>query len=479
MRLPQSRQTSKQDQELAMGVGSPVWLLTVALMARPLHALCNCRGELRPYILGGACKKGSWEEKYALEMFGLLDCPGCCIPTQTIEKAKKVHKCFGPRTLSLDVQTASAEKKSIAWQMQVRLQGQQGNWTALEDKIDHANKRLNNAKEELKMAKSKRLPDNLRYKATERMLDLESTVMSLELQRTSNVAGLAFDVPTARARPTVLGGVTTGASDKARQDGLSGGDVDVIMFMTGGPHDSPAKIKKLMRCYPNVKILFHLSDEFCRFPDFWEVYPKFKLVLRQYACWSKYKAHYTKNKNVKVIPLGYGAGQIPRGESSVSIAKNRLADLEVNRRPRKWSWAFAGTMKQDRKEALDTLDDVTPHPPKTHWPTEEIHALYGDANFVINGRGNANLDCFRIYEAAIEGAIPIVVSSKLGEIDADFAHFANRIPFVNASTWSEARVLVKSMLKNPETVRSRQRLMLQWWLAEMDGIKMSVSIAMG
>ena len=39
--------------------------------------------------------------------------------------------------------------------------------------------------------------------------------------------------------------------------------------------------------------------------------------------------------------------------------------------------------------------------------------------------------------------------------------------------------LVKSMLKNPETVRSRQRLMLQWWLAEMDGIKMSVSIAMG
>lgn len=132
---------------------------------------------------------------------------------------------------------------------------------------------------------------------------------------------------------------------------------------------------RLTSCYPNVKILFHLSDEHCRFPDFWEVYPKFKLVLRQYACWSKYEAHYAKNKNVKSIPLGYGAGQIPRGESSVSIAENRLADLEANRRPRKWSWAFAGTMKQDRKEALDTLDDVTPHPPKTNWPTEEIHTL--------------------------------------------------------------------------------------------------------
>lgn len=97
------------------------------------------------YLTGGACRKGSWEEKYTLEMFGLLDCPGCCIPTQTIEKAKKVHKCFGPRTLSLDAQTASAEEKSIAGQMQVKLQGQQGNWTALEDRIDHANKRARRA----------------------------------------------------------------------------------------------------------------------------------------------------------------------------------------------------------------------------------------------------------------------------------------------------------------------------------------------
>lgn len=117
---------------------------------------------------------------------------------------------------------------------------------------------LNNAKEELEMIKSTHLPDNIRYQATERMLDFESTVMSLELQRTSNVARLAFDVPTARAQPTVLGGVTTGAttgseelhstlvmaSDKARQDGLSGGDIDVIIFMTGGPHDSSAKIKE-------------------------------------------------------------------------------------------------------------------------------------------------------------------------------------------------------------------------------------------
>ena len=57
---PQSRQTSKQDQELTMGFGSPVWPLAVALMAmaRPLHALCNCHGELRPYILGERRRHG-------------------------------------------------------------------------------------------------------------------------------------------------------------------------------------------------------------------------------------------------------------------------------------------------------------------------------------------------------------------------------------------------------------------------------------
>ena len=42
-------------------------------------------------------------------------------------------------------------------------------------------------------------------------------------------------------------------------------------------------------------------------------------------------------------------------------------------------------------------------------PPADIFQAYRDAIFVPNGRGNVVLDCVRLFEASLAGAIPVVV----------------------------------------------------------------------
>ena len=68
----------------------------------------------------------------------------------------------------------------------------------------------------------------------------------------------------------------------------------------------------------------------------WQLYPQFKLVLRQYACRAQYAALYDIHNNVQVIPLGYGSGMIPDGSSSVAAAESRYTEISANQTVRQW-----------------------------------------------------------------------------------------------------------------------------------------------
>lgn len=266
----------------------------------------------------------------------------------------------------------------------------------------------------------------------------------------------------------------------------SGGNIDVILFMSGGngkAGTNDAKTQKRLRdsmeCYPEASILVHLSDEHCGFPGMWQLYPRFKLVLRQYACHRQYAGLYDIHRNVQVIPLGYGAGTMPDGVTSVAAAQSRHKAISDNETASKWAWSFAGSMKQDRQEAINTLAEVHPHPAKTSWEIGEVSALYSASSFVPVGRGNSNLDCFRVYEAAINGAIPVVVSDNPGEIEATFGHFESYVPLVHAENWRAAKTLVLGMLAAPDLVRNRQLLMLRWWVRELNAVETSICHVLG
>ena len=65
--------------------------------------------------------------------------------------------------------------------------------------------------------------------------------------------------------------------------------------------------------------------------------------------------------------------------------------------------------KSDREKALETFGNWTPNVVAHKLTAREMRAVYNRSQFVVVGRGWTSLDCFRVYEALIAGAVPIVV----------------------------------------------------------------------
>jgi hypothetical protein len=104
----------------------------------------------------------------------------------------------------------------------------------------------------------------------------------------------------------------------------------------------------------------------------------------------------------------------------------------------------------------------------------EMFSIYSDSVFVINGRGNVVLDCFRIYEALVCGAIPVIVGN-MNEINIAFNYDNNIPPFVYADTWDDAVIICNNLLKEPEKLQKKQDEMLIWWKNVLSNIKNDIN----
>lgn len=210
--------------------------------------------------------------------------------------------------------------------------------------------------------------------------------------------------------------------------------------------------------YPSV--LFDISDEACRGAELWEDYANFDLVLRQYSCSSQFQHLHKLHPHVHVIPLGYMAGMLPSSVSSVTFAS---ATLEALQQPRRYAWSFAGTLKGRRAHLLSALKVVRPNQVflNNALDKREMASLYGSSYFVLCPRGYVNLDSFRHYEASLAGAIPIVVGT-LRELNETFGSFGEVPPWVMAPTPLKAIRKVRTLLRNPVSLRRRQADLLLW-----------------
>jgi hypothetical protein len=92
--------------------------------------------------------------------------------------------------------------------------------------------------------------------------------------------------------------------------------------------------------------------------------------------------------------------------------------------------------------------------------------IYNNSIFVISGRGNVSLNCFRIYEAIVAGAIPVIVGS-IDEINNTF-NFNNKLPpFIYDETWENVVIKCNDLLKNYEKLQEIQDNLLSWWKNEI------------
>lgn len=205
-------------------------------------------------------------------------------------------------------------------------------------------------------------------------------------------------------------------------------------------------------------IIIHLSDEWGTKEEFQGLNQYTKLVLRQY-----YHSNYYQKPNIKYIPLGYMTNML---ESEYMNKQLKLPN------ERKYKLSFIGDIKQDRQEMINKMKLITPHYfGKTD--VHEIKNIYRDSIFVPNGRGNIKLDCFRLYEASLCGAIPIIVGSKK-EFEDTFCKEENP-PWLRFDSWDDAYINCLELLKDMDKLDKMSKDVINWWKNRVRNLRKLIS----
>ena len=180
----------------------------------------------------------------------------------------------------------------------------------------------------------------------------------------------------------------------------------------------------------SVVVLVHTSDEFGGANPTWKAsrdwkkslwkygegtkaYNSTPLVLRQFSV-APYRSHQFQgfHANVMQLQLGYIKKFLKYENmtlNSVEVSKNSST---IDADSRNLSWAFIGAIAQhhERPHMIEVFTEWLPQLVRTGGlQPQEMRDIYQRSKFVLVGRGFCSLDCFRIYEALICGALPVVV----------------------------------------------------------------------
>jgi len=204
----------------------------------------------------------------------------------------------------------------------------------------------------------------------------------------------------------------------------------------------------------NPKVIIQLSDEYIHEDlNHYNRLAKYcNLFVRQY-----HHEGYQYFENTIHMPLGYcndvGLNflkYLPEDMNSVPKIKDRI-----------YNWSFYGDMKSDRWEMLEKYSNLPSHSYGTHAPKDTMVEKYLQSIFVPCGRGNSTLNCYRLYEASMCGAIPCVVGS-VNEISETFKYEDNP-PWIFGTHWDNVVHQCKVLLQDQEKLQEMQNNVLEWW----------------
>ena len=206
------------------------------------------------------------------------------------------------------------------------------------------------------------------------------------------------------------------------------------------------------------RVIIYLSDETGTHQD--------RMILEQYTpvFFRQYNhKHYTYGPNNYQMPLGYLKYYL---KGNCSSSPKKMAERTI-------TCSFIGTVKSDRVHMINIFMNYMKNtrivPVKNNWNFENMPVsqqtcfeTYGNSIFVLNGRGNCSLDCFRIYEAIVAGSIPVIVGSE-EEINTTFHYNNKRPPLMYEESWEKALVHCNTLLEHPEALQKLQDELLTWW----------------
>lgn len=232
---------------------------------------------------------------------------------------------------------------------------------------------------------------------------------------------------------------------------------NIIILSIHGNYDFAINLIKLLK--PITIFLF--SDEVGNNQKWLELQKYTKLFFRQYN-----HKHYNYAPNNYQIPLGY----IKYFLSSKSLLNTKIPKMNE----RMYSCSFVGTLKSDRREMCylfnKNFNNTKIITTQTNWANpaqqtilpKDLFDIYSNSIFVINGRGNISLDCFRLYEAIISGAIPVIIGD-INETDITFKYDNYKPKFVIGKDWNDAVILCKKLLNNNNELQKIQDYNTKWY----------------
>ena len=229
------------------------------------------------------------------------------------------------------------------------------------------------------------------------------------------------------------------------------------------------------------KVVIQLSDEYKDedLEHYNQLSDYCELFLRQYNHQeyrnSKFKTN-VPNDNIVYIPLGYCNGT-PVDKIKTVPSSEKKYNWSFIGKIKDWEFCFFDNVKQkwvsvgDRTEMTETFKSNIQDFffAQEGIDKDELIRIYSNSIFVPCGRGNSSLDCFRLYEASMCGAISVVVGS-FGEIENTFRYEENP-PWVFAESWDEAAKICKDLLNNKDHLQEVQNNLLSWWNNRIDKIQ--------
>ena len=208
--------------------------------------------------------------------------------------------------------------------------------------------------------------------------------------------------------------------------------------------------------------IFYFSDEWANNNQRWyNLSKKTDLFFYQY----NHKL-YEYSDNCFQIPLGYGKSFL-NGENFSNMSFTKI-------KYRNYDCAFAGQMKSNRKEMVELFKEnfkknhiYVAHNnwinDKQNIDIKEMYKLYSDSVYILIGRGNASLDCYRIYEAIASGGIPVIMGDD-EEIDITFKfNGLGPFKFIKCGNWTEGVNKCKEYLGKKNELQEIQDFNINWF----------------
>ncbi len=205
--------------------------------------------------------------------------------------------------------------------------------------------------------------------------------------------------------------------------------------------------------------LVHFLDE--NYEGGYELYENFRGVIRCF--WSDV----FNPQRIMFLPLGYNNG-VERERANIVAASRR-----------RYVWSFLGQMnKSSRPDMAHGLAKIAPNflyatddvpgfvfynkvdGKRRLFPRDEYAEFLFESSFSPCPMGNANLECFRVYESLECGSIPVV--EKRLTLDY-FRELLGDHPMPSVRSWREAHGLIAELLKTPAQMDALQQSCLTWW----------------